>query len=231
MSFQGKEVLITGASGALGKAVCKAFLDLGANVHASYIRDEELANLSQELAENDQLEMRRLDLTHEWEVQSWFQSIPQLDVLVNVAGGFSMNPVIDTSLESWDHMFEMNLKTAFLCCREGLIRMKETGEGRIINVGAFAAAKRCGGMAAYTTSKAGVLHLTEVMAEETLDSHITVNAILPTIMDTENNRKAMPDEDFSKWVPLSQVASTITFLAHPDNWPITGALIPVRGRC
>lgn len=230
MSLEGKWIVVTGGTGALGSKVCEVFLAQGAWVSASYILDDELARLPDTLAANERFEMRRLDLTHESEVEAWLKSLPQVDVLVNVAGGFSMAPFTQTSLADWEHMQNMNLKTNYLCSREALKRMESNGVGRIINVGAFAARDGVAGMTAYSTSKAAVMHLTQSLAEETLSTNITVNAVLPAIMDTPGNRAAMPDADFENWAPLQNVADTISYLAQDTSWHITGALIPVRGR-
>lgn len=229
MNDMSRVVLVTGGTGALGRVVCQAFLDSGATVHTSYIVERELETLPAAMRDSDRLKMRRVDLGSEDEVRAWFADLPRLDVLVNVAGGFSMSAIADTSLAAWDLQFNMNLKTTFLCCREALGHMNRQGEGRIVNVGAFAATRRTPGMGPYTASKAAVLHITEVLAEETLAQKITVNAVLPTVMDTPGNRAANPDADFGAWVPLENVAQTIMFLAAPESWHITGALIPLRG--
>lgn len=230
MSLEGKWIVVTGGTGALGSKVCETFLSLGAHVSASYILDDELANLPEALAANERFEMRRLDLSHESEVEAWFISLPRIDVLVNVAGGFAMAPFTQTSLADWNHMFDMNLKTNYLCSREALKRMQAQDTGRIINVGAFAARDGVAGMSAYSTSKAAVMHLTQSLAEETLSTKITVNAVLPSIMDTPGNRLAMPDAPHDNWTPVANVADTIAYLAKDSSWHITGALIPVRGR-
>lgn len=229
MDWQDKIVLITGGTGALGRVVVQAFLERGATVYTSFIVERELDTLPEALRQNPRFHTRRVDLGAEDEVRAWFADLPRLDVLVNVAGGFSMSAIAETSVAAWDQQFNMNLKTTFLCCREALAHMNRQGEGRIVNVGAFAATRRAAGMGPYTASKAAVLHLTEVLAEETLAQNITVNAVLPTVMDTPGNRAANPDADFNAWVPLENVAHTILFLADPQSWHITGALIPLRG--
>jgi len=137
--------------------------------------------------------------------------------------------VAELTFADWSHMFNMNLNTCFLTSREALRSFDQ--HGRIINVAAFAASKIMGGMGAYTASKNAVIHLTGVLAEESLAQKITVNAVLPTIMDTPANRAAMPDADVTTWVPLENVAHTILFLAEDQSWHITGACIPLRGHC
>jgi len=225
MSFSGKTVVVTGGAGALGMAVCRAFLDQGARVHALDVGKGGSAALADEKG----FSLHILNLSHEEEVSEWFSGMGSLDVLINVAGGFAMAPVAETSLADWSKMQEMNLTTAFLACREA-VKLMEKG-GRIVNVSSFAAEGRTGGMAAYTVSKGAVITLTEALAEETLASKITVNAVLPTIMDTPANRAAMKDADYSAWVPLQNVAETMLFLASDSAWHITGACIPLRGHC
>jgi NAD(P)-dependent dehydrogenase (short-subunit alcohol dehydrogenase family) len=148
-----------------------------------------------------------------------------------VAGGFAMGSVAETDLAMWRKMFDINLNSAFLCTRAALSHMDPARDGRIVNVGAFAARSAPTGLGAYTAAKAGVLQLTEVVAEETLTTRITVNAVLPTIMDTPGNRQAMPDAAFNRWVPVVDAARTILFLADAANWHITGACLPLRGHC
>ena len=231
MTFSNKTVVITGGSGALGVVASQAFLDRGAVVHASYVLARERARLPESLTASDRFHLTEVDLTRESSVCSWFDRIGALDVLVNIAGGFSMAPFIETELEAWRKMQDMNLTTTFLTCREGLKRMDPERDGRIINVAAYAAVGPTSGMAAYTVSKCGVLHLTRTLAEETLNTKVTVNAVLPTILDTPANRESMPDADFSTWTPLENAAHTILFLAEPMSWHVTGACIPLRGHC
>ena len=229
MSFDSRSVVVTGGTGALGRAVCKAFLERGADVFSSNLLEREVKSLDGALRDHPKFHLQRVDLTSEEEVAAWFASLGRLDVLVNVAGGFAMGTVAETAYGDWRFQQEMNLNTVFLTSRAALACMNPETGGRIINIAAYAATKKIGGMAAYTVSKAGVIHFTEALAEETLETKITVNALLPTIMDTPANRSAMPDADWKKWVPLETVAATILFLAGEEAWPITGACIPLRG--
>lgn len=231
MTYSVEHVVVTGGTGALGQAVCTAFVRAGAQVTATYIDAAELARLPAELQKSEQFTTAKVDLVDESAVTAFFERFERLDVLVCVAGGFAMGDLTGLSLAEWRRMHDLNLTTCFLASREGLKRMDRDRGGRIVHVGAFAAENRVGGMSAYTTSKAAVLNLTRSLAEETLRSNITVNAVLPTIMDTPGNRAGMPDADFDDWVPLETVAATIDFLASAAACPITGALIPLRGRC
>lgn len=229
MSFEQKKIVVTGGTGAVGRAVCAAFLTAGAHVYSSYVVEDELESLPEALKSSERFHTAKVDLTSETAVTAWFAEVGQPDVVANIAGGFAMGPFAETSLKTWQHMQSMNLTTCFLTCREALRTFDPKGHGRIINVSAFAAAGRTGGMAAYTTSKCGVIALTEALAEETLSQKITVNAVLPTIMDTPGNRAGMPDADFGTWVPTENVAATILYLAAEASWHITGATIPLRG--
>jgi len=154
-----------------------------------------------------------------------------IDVLVNIAGGFQWEKLETGDPETWDQLYAMNLRTAVVCCKTALPSMLERGRGRIINIGAGAAAGRAAaGMGAYTASKAGVQRLTESLSEEVKDRGITVNAILPGTIDTPRNRADMPDADFGRWVAPDDIAEVILFLASDEARAVTGAAIPVSGR-
>jgi len=153
-----------------------------------------------------------------------------IDVLINVAGGFRWEKVEDGDIATWDSLYSMNLRSAVVSCKCALPAMLERGRGRIINIGAGAAARAALGMGAYTASKAGVQRLTEALAEEVKDRNITVNAILPGIIDTPRNRLDMPDADFSRWVSPDAIAKVLLFLASDEAAAINGASIPVSGR-
>lgn len=229
MTIEGETVIVTGGTGALGRAVCEAFLAGGAVVHASYILEKEVQTLPATFRDNARFCLSRVDLTREDEVAKWFDTIGEFRILINIAGGFDMKPIVDTTTEDWFRMQDLNLTTAFMCSREALRRLKPDAHGRLIHVGAFAAENPPGGMAAYTAAKAAVMNLTRALAEETLADTTTVNAILPTIMDTPANRNAMPDADTNTWVPTKSVADAMMFLIRREAWAITGALLPLRG--
>jgi NAD(P)-dependent dehydrogenase (short-subunit alcohol dehydrogenase family) len=150
--------------------------------------------------------------------------------LVNVAGGFRWETIEGGSIDTWDRLFAINVRTAVLASQAALPHLLAAGRGRIVNVGALAAGQAGLGMGAYAASKAGVARLTEAMAEEFKDRGITVNAVLPSILDTPANRADMPDADASRWVQPQALARVVLFLLSADSAPITGALIPVRGR-
>jgi NAD(P)-dependent dehydrogenase (short-subunit alcohol dehydrogenase family) len=152
-----------------------------------------------------------------------------LDVLINVAGGFSWQTHEGGDPQTWQRLFLMNVQTAANACRAAIPALKASGTGRIVNVGANAATKAGTGMGAYTASKAGVHKMTEALAEE-LKGGVTVNAVLPSMIDTAVNRADMPDADFSTWVSPAELAAVILFLASEEASAVTGALVPVIGR-
>ncbi|HET6545127.1 MAG TPA: SDR family oxidoreductase, partial [Rhodanobacteraceae bacterium] len=134
------------------------------------------------------------------------------------------------NLDTWDLLYRVNLRTAAAASKAALTHLRAGGGGRIVNIGAGAADKAGAGMGAYAASKAGVARLTEALAEELKDDHVTVNAVLPSIIDTPPNRADMPNADFARWVKPEQLADLILFLLSDRAQAITGALIPVRGR-
>jgi NAD(P)-dependent dehydrogenase (short-subunit alcohol dehydrogenase family) len=154
----------------------------------------------------------------------------RLDGLVNVAGGFHWEKLAGGTLDSWELMYRLNLRTAVVSCQAALPYLLQAGAGRIVNVGAMGAVKAATGMGAYAASKAGVAKLTEALADELKDRGITVNAILPSTLDTPRNRLDMPQADFSRWVTPVEAAEVIAFLVSDESRAVTGALIPVVGR-
>jgi NAD(P)-dependent dehydrogenase (short-subunit alcohol dehydrogenase family) len=224
-------VVITGAAGVLGAAVARAFLSTGAR----------LALMDRAAASADPLKgaadahvfLDGIDLTDLAQARRAMDTAASklggIDVLVNIAGGFRWETIGDGSLETWDFLYAINLKTALCACKAALGYLP-ADSGRIINVGAAAAAKAAMGMGAYTASKAGVAKLTEALAEELKDKGINVNAVLPSIIDTPANRADMPKADFARWVAPEALADVIVFLSSPAARAITGASIPVSGR-
>jgi NAD(P)-dependent dehydrogenase (short-subunit alcohol dehydrogenase family) len=153
----------------------------------------------------------------------------RLDALINVAGAFVWEKIEGGDPRAWQKMFAVNLTTAVNAAQAALPYLLESGAGRIVNVGALAAIKAGAGMGPYAASKAGVHRFTESLAEELKGRGVTVNAVLPSTIDTPANRADMPDADFSRWVAPSDLAAAILFLASPEAGAITGALLPVTG--
>ena len=163
-------------------------------------------------------------------VDQTLASFGRIDALLNIAGAFTWQTIADGDAATWDRMYELNVKTALNASKAALPYLVASPAGRIVNIGAGAAFKAGAGMGAYAAAKAGVARLTEALAAELLDRGVTVNALLPSIIDTPPNRADMPDADFSRWVRPEQLAATIGFLLSTDAQAITGASIPVSGR-
>jgi NAD(P)-dependent dehydrogenase (short-subunit alcohol dehydrogenase family) len=234
MEMTGRAVVVTGAFGALGSAVARAFARRGAHVALLDLAVSPPHALLSEFASGHLL-LGGVDLG---DIESTRRAMLAaalrfggIDVLVNVAGGFQWQTLGAGSVDTWDQLYRMNLRTAVVSCKVALPALIERGRGRIINIGAGAAAGRAGaGMGAYTASKAGVQKLTESLAEELKDRGITVNAILPGTIDTPRNRADMPDADFTRWVTPEAIAEVVGFLASDAAQAVTGAAIPVSGR-
>ncbi|MBP0590913.1 SDR family NAD(P)-dependent oxidoreductase [Paraburkholderia sp. LEh10] len=230
-SLDGTIVAITGAFGSLGLVTAQVLAQRGAKV-ALIGRGNAPANLPASLAQA--CVAGGVDLAQPNAAQAAIDSIASelggLNALVNVAGGFSWETVADGSAASWERMFDVNVKTTLNASKAALAHLTAGAGGRIVNIGAMAALKAGMGMGAYAASKAAVMRLTEALAEELKDKGATVNAILPSIIDTPQNRADMPDADFTRWVTPEQIAAVIAFLLSKDAQCITGALIPVAGR-
>ena len=228
-----RSVVVTGAFGNLGIAVARIFREQGAAV-ALLGHSQPPAQVTVEFPVPHCV-LGGVDLTQTVSVRTAMETIRtrlgSIDVLVNIAGGFRWQTLEKGDIEDWEAMFASNLKTAVVAAKAALPSLLASPAGRIINVGAGAAARSAGaGMGAYTASKAGVHKLTESLAEELKDRGITVNAILPGIIDTPQNRADMPKADFSRWVAPAAIASVIAFLASGQAAAVTGALLPVYGR-
>lgn len=232
-NVQGERMLITGAFGVLGTATAIAAARRGARVALI----DRATRLPQELLEScgpDAVTLSGVNLAIADEAKRAVDEIQQrlegLDVLINIAGAFRWQTVTEGDPATWDLLFSINLKTAVNASRAALPYLRKSKQGHIINIGANAALKAGAGMGAYAASKAGVHRLTESLAEELKGEGITVNAVLPSIIDTPANRVDMPNADFSTWVTPEALADVILFLASPQAQSITGALLPVTGR-
>ena len=221
MELQGKVVIVTGAFGALGAVVAEAVAAAGAHVA---LVDRAPVPAGLKIAAYG-----GRDLTNPTDAKRTVDEIAEkfgaLHGLVNIAGGFRWETLRDGDIATWDFMYAVNLKSAVCACKAALPHLSPGG--RIINIGAGAAAKAGLGMGAYAASKAGVAKLTEALSEEVKGQGITVNAILPSIIDTQANRADMPKADFKKWVTPQAIADVIVFLLCEKSRAITGASIPV----
>ena len=225
--FSGREAIVTGGTGALGRAVVGRLVAAGATVHVPVHAAEELEGFPHR--GHDAVRLHEgLDLGVEADVAKLYGATETLYASVHLAGGFAMGPIADTEVGVWDHLMRMNATTCFLCCREA-VRLMSGREGRIVNVAARPALVPTAQMSAYAASKAAVAALTQSLAEELADSSIWVNAIIPSIIDTEANRAAMPEADHDLWPTPEQIAETVAFLASPQNAVTRGALVPVYG--
>lgn len=230
--LHGRVIAITGAFGNLGLALAVEAVRRGARVALLGRASVERVNLPAEL--HEALLLGGVDLTSEDSVVHAMAHIEaqfgQLDGLVNAAGGFRWQTLAGGELDAWDDLFRTNLRTAATTCKAALPLLQRSSAGRIVNIGAAGALKAGVGMGAYAASKAGVARLTESLAEELKDSGVTVNAVLPGIIDTPQNRADMPDADVSRWVTPAALSAVILFLLSDDAAAITGALLPVTGR-
>lgn len=230
IDLAGRAVVITGGFGSLGAAMGRAVAHAGAAVA---LLDRVPASRPPEgLA--DHVLLGEVDLSsadaarHAMEEAA--RRLGRIDALINVAGTFRWEKVESGSIDTWDLLYQVNLRTAVNASRAVLPHLLAQSRARIINIGAGAAAKASTGMGAYAASKAGVARLTEAMADEFRDRGLTVNAVLPSIIDTPQNRSDMPDADFSRWVRAEEIADLAIFLLSDRAQAVNGALIPISGR-
>ena len=220
-----RTVMLTGAAGNLGRAVAAAFGD--ANL---VLLDLKRGNLQ----DSDRQMFIAADLLDAKSVQAAVdqavQRFRRIDVLCNIAGGFRMGSAVhETSDKDWDFMLNVNARTVLNMSRAVVPVMLKGGGGKIVNIGAFAAQKGAAQMGAYIASKSAVIRLTETMAAELREQNINVNCVLPTILDTPENRAAMPKADPKRWVAPQDLAQVIAFLASDAARAVHGAALPVTG--
>jgi NAD(P)-dependent dehydrogenase (short-subunit alcohol dehydrogenase family) len=225
--MHGKVIVITGASGALGNVVADAAIARGAKVAGI---DRAAVNGG---ATADRIELGGVDLTDPEQalraVDAAAAHFGRLDVLVNIAGAFAFETIADGDPKTWQHLYAINVTTALNASRAAIPHLVASGAGRIVNIGATGALQAGAGMGAYAASKAAVHRLTEALAAE-LKGKVTVNAVLPSTIDTPANRRDMPKADFATWVTAQELANVILFLASDAASGVTCALLPVRGR-
>jgi len=234
VNLSGKVLAITGSGGSLGQAVAATLSGYGARLALLDHAAVPATSAPAASAPAGALHYGGIDLADANAARAAMERIVKdagrLDGLINVAGGFHWEKLAGGSLEVWDSMYRLNLRTAVAACQAALPYLLQAGGGRIVNVGAMGAIKAAAGMGAYAASKAGVAKLTEALAEELKDRGITVNAILPSTLDTPKNRADMPHADFTRWVAPVEAAEVIAFLVSDAARAVTGALIPVVGR-
>jgi NAD(P)-dependent dehydrogenase (short-subunit alcohol dehydrogenase family) len=230
--YTNKIVLVTGGTGALGRAITAAFIASDAKVVSSYVIDREIEQLKKE--SKAVVELIKTDVTKEEEVEKLVLSViskyGRIDVLVNVVGGYlGGKSVSEVDEKEWDLMMTMNLKSAFLISKHVIPQMVSSKYGKIMHVSSRTGLKSSGYDSAYAASKSGLIRLVESLSEEVKDSNINVNCIMPSTIDTEANRRAMPTADHSKWVKPQDLANVVLFLCSDEANVITGAAIPTYG--
>jgi NAD(P)-dependent dehydrogenase (short-subunit alcohol dehydrogenase family) len=223
--------IVTGGTGALGQAISRRLLAAGAAVSIPFVVPEEAEALHNSLGglARQQLQTTRTDVTdpHQFGmfVQGTLDRFRRVDILVNAVGGFEGGDLMSTTPETWQRMLTLNLTTCYIACRGTLPAMIQARAGRVVNIASRAVVPPQGGFLAYTVAKSGVIALTQALAEEARPYGITVNALLPSTMDTPANRRAMPEADPSRWISVESVAALVAFLAGPDAREVTGSLI------
>ncbi len=230
MNFSGKVVVVTGATGGLGPAVIRHFEEQSAQVVA-FGRSKE--SLDRQFP-GDNVSKKVCDLLNAEEVQKVVSETQaeygHIDILVCVAGGFDMgSTVYETPMEQWERLNDLNVKTVLNTVKAVIPGMLQQNSGKVITVGANAAHHGMAQMGAYCASKSALMRFTEALAMEVRTKGINVNAVLPTIIDTPDNRNAMPDADYDRWVAPADLAAVIGFLASDSAKAVHGALIPVTG--
>lgn len=230
MNFEEQVVVVTGAAGNLGRAVARAFRERGAQL---VLLDRDGERPTESLAFDPRADLRlEVDLTDASQVARAVSTVigqfSRIDVLCNLAGGFRMGDAVhETDAQTWRFLFDLNAGSVLHTATAVVPYMLAAGRGKIVNVGAFAAQRGIAQMGAYVASKAAVVRLTESMAAELRERNINVNCVLPTILDTPENRAAMPDTDPSRWVSTEDLAHVILFLASGHARAVHGAAIPV----
>ena len=232
--FAGKVALITGGTGGLGRAVTLAFLHEGASVIATYIRKEEAEALKDSVGPNAKLEVMPLDATDEAACRALVDGITarhgQIDVLVNTIGGFAGGMALwETEPKTYQLMMTLNVHAGFNLARTVVPAMLRKKSGAILNIASKAALDHAAGASAYAASKAAALALFDCLAQDVKGTGVRVNSVLPSVIDTEPNRKAMPDADFSKWPKPEEIAQVILFLCSTEAKLVHGAAVPVYG--
>jgi len=233
--FEGKVVLITGGTGSLGREVCLAFLKSNAIAAITHVTDKEIPKLESALGDlMKKVILLKADIGDEQQVKNLVSDVVKkygrIDILINVVGGYiGGKKVTEMTEKEWDLMMNLNLKTAFLISKHVVEQMVRQGSGKVVHIAARLGLKGIGGNSAYGASKSGLIRLVESLSDEVKDKNINVNCIMPSIIDTDANRKDMPNADFSKWVKPSEIVQVMLFLASEDSRQIHGAAIPVYG--
>lgn len=232
--FNGKNVVVTGSTGGVGSVVVRYFLENGAKVFAVHRKRKKFEQVFKDVLKNKNLFGVKANLLSENDVKKVFKYVRKnggVDFLINCIGGYSEGKMIfELEEDEFDEMIDLNLRSVFLCSKWALHDMIPKRRGRIVNISALLAVKPSPGKGAYIISKAGLIALTEVMAEEVKDFNVTCNVILPSIIATEENKKSMPNADFSRWIEPLELAKFIGYLCSDDASGINGAVIKFPGK-
>ncbi|MDE0810915.1 MAG: SDR family NAD(P)-dependent oxidoreductase [Alphaproteobacteria bacterium] len=230
--LDGKVILVTGATGNLGGAVAKGALVAGAKLA---LAGRSMESLERSFVDGNQVALiPDVDLTDAHSTQRYIKRaisrFGRIDGLISTVGGFAFANIADDSYETWDRMIAINIRSAFQVCQSVLPVMRQQGSGAIVLTGATAALKAPGGLSAYAASKSAVMRLTESLSDEAKRDGLTVNCVMPGIIDTPQNRSDMPDADRTGWVSPEAIADVMLFLVSDAARAVTGALIPVTGK-
>jgi len=236
--LEGRIAIVTGGTGALGRAVVENFVGAGARVAVPWIVDAEVPMLKERLGSrfsDDRVMLSRADVSNESENSKFVNEVVsrfgRVDILVNLVGGFwGGKPISETTSEEWQSMFDLNLRPTFLSCRSAVPIMQKNKYGRIVSVSSRSGLMGAGDFAAYAVAKGAIATFTASLAEEVLGDNVQVNAIAPSTIDTEANRKAMPKAKHENWVKPEDIARTIAYLCSEDCRVTSGTVVPVYGR-
>ena len=233
--FEGRVVLVAGGTGGLGRAVSSAFLDEGAAVAVTYRNQPDWETFKNSVSANAvRLQGYEVDVTDEAAVNQLLEKIipkhGRLDALVNAVGGYAGGLKLwEMETKVFEQMLDLNLRSGYALSRAAVRAMLKQGRGAIVNVAAKAAFDHAAGASAYAASKAAAVAMLDSLAADLKGTGVRVNTILPSIIDTEANRRAMPKADFSKWPKPQDIARVVLFLCSDDAKVIHGAAIPVYG--
>ena len=235
-SFSNKVALVTGGTGGLGRAVTLALLHEGASVIATYIKKDEADALKDAVGPKSPLELLPLDATDESACRALVDGITarhgHLDILVNAIGGYAGGkPLWETDPKTYQLMLTLNLHAGFNLARTVVPAMLRQKSGAIVNIASKAALDHAAGAGAYAASKAAALALFDSLAQDVKGSGVRVNSVLPSIIDTDANRRAMPSADFAAWPKQEEIAQVVAFLASDEARLVHGASVPVFGNC
>src|SRR5712692_4022774 len=236
--LENRVAIITGGTGALGRAVVEHFIVAGAKVAVPYIIDAEVPMLEKQLGNrfpSSEIHLKKADAGDETQIGKFVAEVAskwsKVDILANLVGGFwGGKSIAETTLAEWQAMFDLNLKPTFICCKAVVPVMQKNKYGRIVSVSSRTGLLGAGDYAAYAVAKGTIRTFTASLAEEVLNDNVLVNAIAPSTIDTEANRKSMPKAKHENWVKPEDIAKTLAYLCSEQNQVTSGTVVPVYGR-